>query len=67
MAMKTDGGKQYPSSAYLVVPDADQPSGWKLRVWETPDSKVTTAQLGRAAAALGSGFRGKGHRVLHNG
>jgi hypothetical protein len=54
---KTENGQQFPASAYLVVPDPEQPSTWKLRVQETPGS-VTPAQLGRAAAALGPGFRG---------
>jgi hypothetical protein len=49
---------EFPPEAYLVVPDPDKPSTWKLRIWETPESKVTVAQLGRAAAALGPGFRG---------
>ena len=57
-ATKTEDGKEYNSSAYLVVPDPDKPSTWKLRIQETP-GKVTVAQLGRAAAALSSGgFRG---------
>lgn len=56
---KTDGGKEYPASAYLYVPDPEKSSTWKLRVWETPKAKVTKTQLGRAAAALSSGgFRG---------
>ncbi len=56
---KTDGGEQFPKEAYLYVPDATKPSTWKLRIWETPESKVTRAQLGRAAAAFSSGgFRG---------
>lgn len=59
-AIKTDGGVEYPAEAYLVVPDPDKPSEWKLRVWENPTDKVTRAQLGRAAAALGpGGFRGQ--------
>ena len=57
MAKKTEGGMEFSSSAYLVVPNPDEPSTWKLRVEESP-GKVTTAQLGRAAAALGKGFRG---------
>lgn len=57
MAVKVEDGKSYTSSAYLVVPDPEQPSTWKLRVQEEP-GKVTVAQLGRAAAALGPGFRG---------
>jgi len=55
---KTDGGRKYGPGAYLVVPDPDKPSTWKLRIEETP-GKVTVAQLGRAAAALGPGFRGQ--------
>jgi regulator of replication initiation timing len=58
MAMKTEDGKQYPPSAYLYVPDPDKPSTWKLRIWDDPEKKITVAQLGRAAAALGPGFRG---------
>lgn len=57
---KTDNGAEYPSSAYAYVPDAQQPSTWKIRLWETPEAKVTVAQLGRAAAAMSSGgFRGE--------
>ena len=59
-ATKTDDGEEYPAEAYLVVPDPDKVSEWKLRVWENPTDKVTRAQLGRAAAALGpGGFRGQ--------
>lgn len=58
--MKTDGGVEYPKEAYLYVPDATKPSTWKLRIWETPDLKVTRRQLGRAAAAFSAGgFRGQ--------
>lgn len=56
-ASKTDGGAEYSAGAYLYTPDKEQPSTWKLRIEETP-GKVTVAQLGRAAAALGPGFRG---------
>lgn len=54
--MKTENGKQYPAAAFAYVPDADKPSTWKLRLWE--DDKPTAAQVGRAVAALGEGFRG---------
>ena len=58
--LKTEDGKKYPKEAYLYVPEADKPSSWKLRIWETPESKVTRSQLGRAAAALSEGgFRGQ--------
>ncbi len=44
-------------SDYLYVPDAKTPSTWKLPIVE--NGTVTVAQLGRAAAALGPGFRGQ--------
>lgn len=55
---KTDNGMKFSAKAYLVVPDKNKPSTWKLRIEETP-GKITQAQLGRAAAALGKGFRGR--------
>lgn len=56
---KTEGGMEFPPAAFAHVPDPTQPSTWKLRLWETPDKKVTAAQVGRAVAALGpGGFRG---------
>ena len=58
--MKIEDGQQYPAAAYLVVLDATKPSEWKLRIWETPELKVTKTQLGRAAAAFSpGGFRGQ--------
>ena len=58
-AKKTEGGEQFGPEAYLYVPNPDEkPSDWKLRIEESP-GKVTVAQLGRAAAALGPGFRGQ--------
>ncbi|OPY64088.1 MAG: hypothetical protein A4E56_00142 [Pelotomaculum sp. PtaU1.Bin065] len=56
--MKTEGGVQYPAAAYAYVPDPNQPSTWKLRLWETPEAKETAKQVGMAVAALGEGFRG---------
>lgn len=57
---KVERGEKYPSSAYAYVPDANKPSTWKLRLWESPSKKETIAQLGRAAAAFSKGgFRGK--------
>lgn len=57
--MKTEGGIQYPKEAFLYVPDSAKPSTWKLRIWETPEKKITRAQLGSAAAAFSAGgFRG---------
>lgn len=58
-AKKTEGGIEYPASAYAYVPDKDQPSTWKLRLWQDPEQKITKSQLGRASAALSpGGFRG---------
>lgn len=58
MATKEENGMQYPRAAYAYAPDPEKPSGWKLRLWETPEKKETAAQVGRALAALGPGFRG---------
>ena len=53
--MKPEDGKLYPAAAYAYVPDRKEASGWKLRLWEDPEKKVTKAQLGKAAAALSPG------------
>lgn len=58
MDTKTVDGKEYPKEAFLYTPDG--PTTWKIRVWASPDEKVTRAQLGLAAAALSpGGFRGQ--------
>ena len=59
-ATKTEDGESYPASAFAYVPDSNKPSGWKLRLWESPEKKETVAQVGRAAAAFSpGGFRGQ--------
>jgi len=59
-ATKTDGGQRFPAAAYAYVPDPEKSSTWKLRLWETPEKKITRAQLGRATAAFSpGGFRGQ--------
>lgn len=56
---KTEDGVAYPAEAFAYVPDPARPSTWKLRLWDSPEEKVTAAQVGRAIAALGpGGFRG---------
>ncbi len=56
---KTENGMQFGPDAYLYVPDPDKPTTWKIRIEEEP-GKVTVAQLGRAAAAIGpKGYRGR--------
>lgn len=57
--MKTEQGVEFPAEAYAYVPDPESPSTWKLRLWETPEDKVTARQVGMAVAALGPGFRGQ--------
>ena len=57
--MKMEGGEQYPAAAFAYVPDPNTPSTWKLRLWDSPTTKETVAQVSRAATALTSaGFRG---------
>ena len=55
---KRENGEDFPAEAFAYVPDPEMPSGWKLRLWESLDSKVTVAQVARAVMALGVGFRG---------
>lgn len=57
-SMRTEGGAEYPAEAFAYVPDPSEPSTWKLRLWDSPEEKETAAQVGRAVAALGEGFRG---------
>jgi len=58
-ATKTEDGVVYPAAAFAYTPDLDKPSGWKLRLWEDLEKKVTKKQLGAAAAAFSpGGFRG---------
>ena len=57
-AMKTEDGVKYPAEAFAYAPG--EPSGWKLRLWEDLEKKITRAQLGKASAALSpGGFRGQ--------
>lgn len=57
---KTEGGQQFPAAAYAYVPDPASPSTWKIRLWETPEAKETTRQVGAAIAAFSpGGFRGQ--------
>ena len=60
--MKPEEGALYPASAFAYVPDPKEAEGWKLRLWEDPEKKITRAQLGKLAAALSPGGF-KGHRV----
>jgi hypothetical protein len=58
-ASKREDGEDYPAEAFAYVPDPEQPSTWKLRLWDSLEERETAAQVGRAVAALGpGGFRG---------
>ena len=64
-AMKTEDGAQYPMAAFAYTPEADKPSDWKLRLWESPVKKVTKAQLNIASAYLSiGGYRGVKVEIL---
>lgn len=58
-ATKREDGEDFPAQAFAYVPDAEMPSTWKLRLWDSLDDRETAAQVGRAVAALGAGFRGQ--------
>jgi len=58
--MKTEDDVKFPAEAYAYVPDAEQSSGWRLRLWEDLEKKVTRKRLDIAAAALSpGGFKGQ--------
>jgi len=55
--MKTEDGVKFPASAFAYVPNTEDASTWKLRVWENPEKKVTRNQLRLASASLSAGGR----------
>lgn len=59
MATKREDGEDFPAEAFAYAPDAEKPSGWKLRLWDSLAERETAAQVARAVQALQpSGFRG---------
>lgn len=56
---KREEGEDFPAEAFAYVPDPEKPSEWKLRLWDSLKERETAAQVGRAVAALGPGFRGQ--------
>jgi len=50
--MDTDG---FPSEAFAFVGDAQDSNTWQVRLWETPEKKITRGALGRAVAAFSPG------------
>ncbi len=64
---KSEAGQAFPAEAFAYVPDAEDSSGWRLRLWENTEDKVTRTQLGRAAAAFSpQGFHGRRTEVPSN-
>lgn len=57
---KTVDGVQFPSTAFAYVPDANKPSTWKLRLFDSPGDTSPSVRLTAAAvlALSPSGFRG---------
>jgi len=55
---KREDNQDFPVQAFAYVPDAQKPSTWKLRLWDSVQEKETKKQIGMALAALGPGFRG---------
>lgn len=51
---KTENGVDFPASAYAYVPDPNDPATWSVRLWESPSSKETPAQVDSAAASFAS-------------
>lgn len=57
---KTEDGVQFRAGDFAVVPDADKPSTWKLRLAEGSSGNFTVAQVARAITAMQpGGFRGQ--------
>ena len=57
---KRENDQDFPAAAFAYVPDPEKSSTWKLRLWNTLESKETRAQVGAALAALSpGGFRGQ--------
>ncbi len=58
-ATKTEDGIAFRARDFAVVPDAEKPGGWKLRLAEGSSGNVTRAQIARAITAMQpGGFRG---------
>lgn len=57
---RTEDGVEFRASDYAVVPDAEKPSTWKLRLAESRSGDFTVAQIARAITAMQpEGFRGQ--------
>lgn len=56
---RREDGFDFPIEAYAYTPDPADPGTWDVRLWESPELRATAAQVGRAVAVLGKGFRGR--------
>lgn len=52
--VKRENGMDFPAMAYAYVPDPESPATWALRVWETPETRETREQIGRALENIDS-------------
>lgn len=59
-ATKTVNGQEFGAKDFAYVPDASQPSTWKLRIAASPGGGPDAGMVGRAIAAIGpKGYRGQ--------
>lgn len=48
LAVRCEDGMAFPPEAYAIVGDRNDPTTWDVRLWETPEKGVTSAQLTKA-------------------
>jgi hypothetical protein len=62
---KKEAGFNFPKAAFAFVPDPEDSSTWKIRLWETPEKKMTRDQVNLAVAAFNpGGFSGNKVQML---
>lgn len=63
--IKKEAGFNFPKAAFAFVPDSEDPSTWKIRLWETPEKRMTKDQVNLAIAAFNpGGFSGRKVEIL---
>jgi len=62
MKKEEDDG-QYPSIAYAIIGNRSSPDTWKLRMWESPEKRITRKQLKRVSDCLGLSLMPGKHRL----
>jgi len=57
--VRVEEGHEYEAAVYSYTPDLNKPSTWQLRLVEDGSTRISKAQLSKAAASLSpGGFRG---------